>query len=419
MSSADPLSSPYDNPRGFRALWFGQSISAFGDAFAMVAAPLLVLQATGSVAKMGLLTATAGIGHIVAGLVSGAIVDRVDRRRLMIACDLARVVSALSVPLVFHLFGPRLWVLFVAMLVSTIFGNAFQVAAITAVPSLVEKDAISNANGRLHASFAFMQMLGPMLAGFVCQRFGAVSAFTVDAATFAISAVSLLGVRLRPRARADRATVRTLANAVDELLAGVRFLFAHPLLRPITVILGLTSIFVAGRLDLFVYFVKHDLHRTDGDVGRIFALGAAGAVVGGMVAARLRARIGFTASWLGAGLLLGFATIASAYAPTAGLLVAMFAVGGACDAIRGINSMSLRQEVTPDALLGRVTAAFWSLIGVLGPLGAALLTALAARTDTRFALVVCGAGIASITASGLFTRVATRAARSHGRRAPI
>jgi MFS family permease len=77
--------------RHFNIFWAGQTLSAIGDAVALIAIPLLVLQVTGSVAQMGLVTATVGVGTIIAGVIAGPIADRVDRRRFMIGCDLARV----------------------------------------------------------------------------------------------------------------------------------------------------------------------------------------------------------------------------------------------------------------------------------------------------------------------------------------
>src|SRR5437763_12096556 len=92
----------------FNIFWFGQLLSALGDAFAMLAMPLLVLQATGSVAQMGLVTGTFGIAQLLAGIFAGALVDKVDRRRLMILCDLGRLLVYAMVPLGWLLAGPQI-----------------------------------------------------------------------------------------------------------------------------------------------------------------------------------------------------------------------------------------------------------------------------------------------------------------------
>ena len=98
--------------RDFGIFWAAQTLSVLGDSFALIALPLLVLQATGSVARMGLLTAVGGAAAVAAGVFAGVLVDRVDRRRLLITCDLVRMVLYGLIPLVW-LFGPRIWLLYV------------------------------------------------------------------------------------------------------------------------------------------------------------------------------------------------------------------------------------------------------------------------------------------------------------------
>jgi len=86
--------------RNFTVFWVGQTLSSVGDAVALIALPLLVLQATGSVARMGLVAGVSGVGQIVGGVVAGPLADRLDRRRFMLACDLARAALYAVVPLV-------------------------------------------------------------------------------------------------------------------------------------------------------------------------------------------------------------------------------------------------------------------------------------------------------------------------------
>ncbi len=112
----------------FRRYWAGQAISAFGDAFAYVAFPLLVLDATGSVAAMGTVSAAAAVTQLLAGIAAGPIVDRSDRRRLMIACDLGRFAVFAVVPVVWWLHGPSLATLRASIVVGSAHGNHVSVA---------------------------------------------------------------------------------------------------------------------------------------------------------------------------------------------------------------------------------------------------------------------------------------------------
>ena len=139
-------SVPLSRNRDFHVFWAGQALSGLGDAFATVAAPLLVLQATGSVARMGRFTATVSVAYVLSGLVAGSIVDRVDRRRLMVACDLGRAVVFAGVPLLWWLRGPSYHALLLAAAMVAFLGNIFQVAAITAVAQPIATTTLA-ANG--------------------------------------------------------------------------------------------------------------------------------------------------------------------------------------------------------------------------------------------------------------------------------
>ncbi len=386
--------------RDFNVYWAGQALSVLGDSFSMVAMPLLVLQATGSVARTGQLTALIGAGNILAGLFSGVLVDRFDRRRLMVTCDVGRTVLWASVPLVWWTAGPNLPWLFGCGFAGALLGNTFQVACITAVANLATREQVTEANGRLQATFAAVTCIGPMLSGWICHRIGPVASIGVDALSFVASALSLLFLRLPQGVRPV-----SQRHPLTELLAGARFLFEHPVLRAVALLLAALNLVVAARNDLLIFHTKHTLGRSDDDVGWLFAVAAAGAVLGGLIAPALRRRIGFAAGWLGAGFLLGMAMTLAGLVTSWTALTVLGSATAFADAIRGINSMSFRQEVTPDHLLGRVTSAFWCLINLTGPIGATLTTQIAEARGSGVALVAVGVGTLAITAVGLFTAI--------------
>src|SRR5262245_10944998 len=109
----------------FLLFWGGQSLSNLGDAFALVALPLLVLQTTGSITQLGLITATSGVGRLLAGVVAGLVVDRVDRRKFMIVCDASRLILYGSIPCAWLLAGPQLWLVYVVAALGAIIGMGF------------------------------------------------------------------------------------------------------------------------------------------------------------------------------------------------------------------------------------------------------------------------------------------------------
>ncbi|WP_433112010.1 MFS transporter [Micromonospora sp. CA-246542] len=400
-------------PRGGRApLWrdraFGtyciaQTLSAAGNAFAYLAVPLLVLEATGSVAQMGLLTAVAGAASVAAGIFGGVLVDRYDRRRLMIVADLVRLVLFGLVPLVW-LVSPQVWLLFVVLPICAAAGMLFQVAAVTAVRNLVDADRITEANGRLQATFAATAVLGPLLAGVVSARFGPAVAIAVNAVSFALSAVGLRLIRLRTAQPADT-TPMARERPLVEFLAGARFLWRQPVLRALTALLSVFIFLTYGFTDVLIYHVTHDLGGTEGTVGTVLGLAALGTVAGALLVAPLRRRRGFGATWIGAHAICGFAVAGVGVATTVPTVTALTAVYLCCLSVGGICSMSLRQEITPDHLLGRVTSAFWSTHYALGPAGAAILTWAAGRYGVPTVALVAGVGCLLVAVGGLFTPI--------------
>ncbi|MFF5073183.1 MFS transporter [Micromonospora olivasterospora] len=398
---AVPSSSRHD--RRFQTFWSAQVLSVLGDSFSQLAVPLLVLDATGSVATAGLLTGASGTAAVLAGLFAGVVVDRVDRRALLVGCDVLRTLLFAAIPLVWLLApAPPVWPLFVLLPLAAATGMVFQVAAVTAVRSLVPAEGLTRANGRLHAGTALASVAGPALAGAVSGRFGPAGAIAVDAASFALSAALLLLVRLPARAAAP-ADERTGPWA--EFLAGARFLLRHPVLRPLTGLLTVFILLTYGIDDVVIYHLKHDLGQPDGTVGLVLTAGAAGTVTGSLLVARLRRRLGFGACWIGSVALAGVAVAALALTGRPTGVGALVVVWFACVSVGGICSLSLRQEVTPEHLLGRVTAAFWTIHFSLGGIGAAAFTWLAQRHGTTAAFALAGAGCLAVALAALFTTV--------------
>jgi MFS family permease len=376
--------------RSFRLYWAGQAISALGDAFAFVAYPLLVLDATGSVAAMGAVSAVTAGTHLLTGLVAGPIVDAADRRRLMIGCDLGRLGVFSLIPLVWWIHGPSLPALVVSVVIGSALGNVFSVAYVTATPDLVDRERLTEANGKLQGTQGLAFVLGPMLAGVVAAKVGSVWAIGIDALSFGVSAASLASLRLRREGR------RTTPKG--SLLDGVRFLRKEPVLRAVTLLFVLLAILsngtiAAGILDVLIFHLRHTMGASDATVGAALGVGAVGAVVGALTASPLRRRFGFAACFVGATAVQGIALLCMGSGRSAWTLAIAVAIWTAGMSTRGVVTQTLRQEVTPDALLGRVTSAFWTIAAVLAPVGAALVTRLADRWGTFLAFRAAGAGV--------------------------
>ncbi|MDX6335202.1 MAG: hypothetical protein QOG05_2542, partial [Streptosporangiaceae bacterium] len=194
--------------RTFGVFLTAQTLSVAGDSFALIAVPLLVLRATGSVAQMGLLTGAAGAAAVVAGIFAGILADRLDRWILMAACDLARMILYGLIPLAWSV-HPAVWLLYVILPLCAAIGMVFQVGYVTVVPALSGPARITEANGLLYGAASAAGIAGPLFAGLVSALVGPAGAIAMDAASFAASAAGVLVVRrslsARRRTSADSA----------------------------------------------------------------------------------------------------------------------------------------------------------------------------------------------------------------------
>jgi MFS family permease len=397
--------------RRFCVFLTSQTLSVAGDSFALIAVPLLILRATGSVAQMGLLTGAAGAAAVVAGIFAGILADRLDRWILMAACDLARMLLYGLIPLVWSV-HPEVWLLYVILPLCAALGMIFQVGYVTVVPALSGPTRITEANGLLYGASSTAAIAGPLLAGLVSAAIGPAGAIAVDAVSFAASAAGVLLIRRGLSvSRTDSTSPAEPGRERPwrEFLAGARFLWQQPVLRALTVLLTFFIFATQGLPDVLIFYLKHDLGQGDGVVGLVLGVAAVGTVVGALAVAPLRRRLGFGTCWIGAVLLCGLAVAGLGATGSVPPTAALAAVYLGCTSVAGICSMSLRQQITPDHLLGRVTAAFWTIHFSLGPIGVALLTWTAGHFGVEAACLSSAAACLLLGGTALATPIRQRA----------
>ncbi|HVG21888.1 MAG TPA: MFS transporter [Blastocatellia bacterium] len=395
--------------RNFNLFWAGQTADAFGDSVAMIMIPLLVFDATGSVAQMGFVTAAMGAGNLISSLLNGVLVDRMNRRNIMIICDVGRTVLYSLIPMSWWVFSPSVWLLYLVAIVTAYLTTFFFIAYNTAIPNLVDQDQITEANGRLQATAALAYVIGPMIAGFSSKHLSASVAILIVAFSYGVSALLMALIRLRKAATQPTAEgLDANASRLDSLFVGIRFLLQHPVLKPVTILLSLFFFISGGTVSLTIFRLKHDLGQSDNIVGLVFGVASVGALLAGGFAPLLYRRIGFGLSFLGSMILMGAATISNGIAPNA-ILLAIFATAYSFGyTVRNVCSISLRQQATPDYLLGRVSSAFWMMITVLGPLGTTVFAACAEIVGVSPVLVTIGLLCISVGLIGFYTNARLR-----------
>ncbi|MCX5395495.1 MFS transporter [Streptomyces sp. NBC_00102] len=388
--------------RAFNIFWLGQGLSLLGGSVTLLALPILILDATGSIAQMGALTAVSAAFGIGAGTFAGHIVDRMDRRKIMIFSEVARAVALGMVPLIW-LIEPQIWLLYAVTAVTSVLKTIFDVAYVTVVPNLVDADDLITANGRLQGTYAMVGILGPVLAGIMAAGVGPSWALGVNGATFLVSAVTLVFVQLR-RGDGNEAGEEDSKGPVREnFLVGFTFLWNHPAMRALTLLLTALTFLTLGATDLLIYRVQKDLERGADVLGYVVAVSGLGSIVAAVLAGALRRVIGFGACWLASVLLIGSAVALIGNSRNLVVIALMSAVFMFGITLAGVLSMTLRQQVAPDHLLGRVTAAFWTVHNASGPVGAAVVTVGAARLGVPSVSLMGGLFCLVIFFVGIFT----------------
>jgi len=372
----------------FWKFWLGQTISNFGSSFSQFALPLLVYKLTGSALNLGITSAATFLPYLLFGLLIGAWVDRIDRKRLMIGTDIARALIPLLAGL--HMLTVY-WIYGVTFVLSTltIFFNTGEFAAI---PSLVNQDDLVTANGRIQASYSAASIAGPLLAGVLVALLSLPMILLIDAASFIVSAFSLILVTTSFNATTDETRTRTSVR--QDVADGLRYVLGHPVLRNISAMMALVNVVGSSTYAQLVLFAKHRLGASDPQVALLYAAGGAGVVVLSLAAGPLRKRWSFSRVALSALMLQGLLTIAMAATRWYWVAVVLWAVGSGLGILFNINTGSLRQAIVPNHMLGRVMSIAgvlaWSAIPVGTFLGGLLIQGLG---PNGVALVYGGIGV--------------------------
>jgi len=375
-------------------LWSASSASALGDGLRRVALPLLAVHLTTDPRLVALVAAAGTVPWLVFALPIGALVDRFDRRRTMAAVDLLRTLTVALLAV-----AVAAGALSIALLVAVTFvlgtGEIFaESAALALVPQLVDTAQLERANGRLQAGEVTAgQFAGQGLGGALFAVALALP-FALDAATFLLSAVLVLSLRTATRHRPPAASLRRLPAETAE---GLRWLARHRLLRTLCVLLAVLAAVSGAFWAVAALYAASILGLGPTGFGVLLAVGAAGSLAGSLLAEPLAVRLGTAGATR---LSVAVVTVAMAgLAVTRSPLVAgaLLAVNGIAVLVWNVVTVSLRQAIIPDHLLGRVGSAYLFVGLGAQPVGA-LAAGLLAHAAGLPAVFAASAGLLAITA---------------------
>jgi MFS family permease len=338
--------------RDFVKFWIGQTISNLGSSFTQWAVPLLVFQLTHSAVNLGVAMAATFLPYLFFGLPLGAWMDRVDRKRAMVALDSINVLVILSIPLVAQFGHLSVWLIYAVTFVQSTVFIAFSAGEFAAIPSLVSTDDLVTANGRIQATFSAAQVAGPLLAGALVSFLPLAWVMAFDAGSFAISAVSLALIRSSFNVVSDEPKEPT--TILHDVREGLRYVLSHPVLRNISAMMALINFVNASTFALLVLFATERLDASRFQIGVLFAAGSAGVVVTGLLAGRLRRRFSFSALALTSLMLMGACLTVFAGMTWYWAALPLWAAASGLGILFNINTGALRQAIVPNQLLSRV-----------------------------------------------------------------
>jgi MFS family permease len=397
--------------RDFWLYFGGQVGSQLGSKVTLFALPLVVYKLTGSATNLALTTVSEFLPYLLFGLILGAVVDRVDRKRWMIGVDLARGASLAALPILAAFGLLRVEYIYLVGFVQSTLGIVFDSGEFAAIPSLVATDDLVTANGRILAVNQGTGIVGPALAGALVAVMAPVDLLYVDAASFGLSALTLAAIRASFNAgdapAGDAAgSANLLRSLLHDVREGLAYVWHHPVLRAISIMMALINFFGSSAYTQLVLFAKRVFAASDQQVGWLFAAGSAGVVLVGLSAGWLRRRMSFPVVALGALVVSGLCMTAMAYSPWFWLALLLWAANNGFGLLLNVNTGALRQAIVPNHLLGRIM----SIAGVLAwsaiPLGA-LAGAAVIRATGDVAAVYAGMGLltAAIAAAFAFSPI--------------
>jgi MFS family permease len=350
--------------RPFRLLWLASATSAVGDAMTPVALTFAVLDATDSAAALGIVFAAFTLSHSVFILAGGVWADRLERRVVMLSCDVIRGIALLGLAVLVISGRAALWQFVVLAAVVGAAESFFAPASTGLVPQTVSRARLQNANALLALNRSASWIAGPALSGVIVAAVGAGWVFAIDAATFAGSAAFLAALRVASTLVAER------RSFLSELAEGWRAVRTRRWLWASLVSFGIGNMAWGAQGVLGPIVAEKELGGAAA-WGAILTAGGIGGAVGGVVALRWRPSRPLVASHLVVLGMAGYLLLFALTLPTVALVLGAFAAYVSIIVANTLWETVLQSEI-PQDVLSRVSSYDWAVSLVFMPIGFAL-----------------------------------------------
>jgi MFS transporter, DHA3 family, macrolide efflux protein len=377
----------------FRSLWLGQVVSSTGDYFMFLAIPILINNLTGSAAAIGgAMIVSLALPQLVFGIPAGVLVDRWDRRQVMIVSDLLRAVLVLGGLLVHT--GHDIWILYVIGFLISSVSRFYIPAHLAIIPAIVEERELVAANGLTQLTSTAAILPGAVMAGMLIGAFGSSAAFIADSLSFVVSALAVwsIGAVAGAQVRVGEQSVRVLWR---ELVDGLRLLLANKALRGIMLSVAVVYLGIGAIAALAVPLMSR-YHSSVGPtgIGLVYATVGLGTAVGGLAIGRLAGRFSKARICTVGMIVIGVTLVLLGIVPGFGhIILAAFICGLAILPVQAAIT-TLAQQLTPDHARGRVFSAITTFGQIALTVSIAGAAGMADLVGIRSVYVGCGVLVA-------------------------
>ncbi len=346
-----PMSKSLWKQRNFILLWSGQLVSWMGTEVTGIALPLVVLALTGSPAKAGSAAAIRGLAYVACAIPAGALVDRWDRRMVMVISNLGSGLAVGAIALALALDTLTIAWLYIACAVEGSFFVFANLARFAVLPKVVSKKAFPAASAQMGMASQTAMLAGPPFGGFLFQIIGGFATFLVDALSYIVNAISVFFITtpLKAETQTER---KALHHEVKEALKWYR---SQPVIRFLNLVTAGRVATDAGLYLLIVVLAKQHL-ASSFSIGLIFAMAALGGILGSLVSAKIHAK--YKLKKLLVGVSLVSAVVFCLYLVTNNIFVLAIvtALYYAVDPLFHTTTSSYSAKIIPDAMRGRVVS---------------------------------------------------------------
>ena len=388
---AATMSAPL--PGAFWRLWTSVTLSNLGDGIRLAAFPLLAVTLTQDPRLVAGVAVVQYLPWLLLGLPAGAVADRMDRRRLMSVVSVGRTIALTLLIIALATETAALPMLYVTAFLIGVGETAYDTAAQAAVPQLVPAPSLVRANGRLVSSLVVAdEFVGP-LVGAALFTVSVLLPFGVHASLVAVAAILILTL---PRLVPDAALASE--TAVPSAWGSVRWLWGQPALRGMLLLAVALVAADSAWFGLLVLYTTQVLQLPAATYGVLVAAGAAGGLLGALMTDRATQWLGRGRVFVGSVVLAAVTQIVLGLTASAALTVVLLALSSAAFAAYNVVSTSVRQQLVPSSLLGRVTGAYRTCTMSAAAIGAAGGGLLAAALDITAPFLVGGVLLLAVLA---------------------